>query len=361
MLIYLLLFFVFAGASLSYIHNPRFDGAINQIQSGIWLLVFIVLSLIIGFRYEVGGDWDSYLAQLNYQVDEPFSTVAEKSDIAYYLINWIGANMIGGIFLVNLICGALFSLGLITFSRAQSNPWLVMAISTPYLINVVAMGYTRQGVAVGLFMMAITFLKKGSHFRFLLWLFFAALFHKSAVFLAPIAIFILAFSKRWYISFPLACFFFILMYVFLLQDSVDELFKGYIESDYESSGTTIRVIMNAAPSIIFLTLRRRILLSYIEYMFWTLMAMGGIFIAGLLFFSPSSTAIDRIALYWIPIQLFVYSRLPEVFSRSGHANSKLVLMILLYSLVILLTWLLYAKHSTAWLPYRFYPWEMLWL
>jgi hypothetical protein len=358
MTIYLVFYAGFFWAAVRF-SNPSFDQAPHKRLSLGWLFAFAALLLLIGFRYEVGGDWNSYLEHVADQLNEPISSIGDKKDPAYSLLNWIGANIWGGIFLVNFICAGLFSFGLITFSRAQPRPWLSMAVAFPYLIIVVAMGYSRQGVAIGLTMIAMSALQNGKTFRFLLWVFAAAMFHKTAIILAPIAI--LSGGNRWYVSIITVGVAGGLMFLLLLQESVDGFKQNYIEAEYQSSGAAIRVFMNAIPSVVFLLLRRRFCLSATQRRFWTSMAFGGIFFVGLLVLSPSSTAVDRVALYWIPIQLFVLSRIPDVLGRPGRGNVGWVLMVLLYGLAVMLVWLLFAKHSFAWLPYRFYPWELVWL
>jgi hypothetical protein len=357
-LIYLVLYAGFALAAATEPRDPSFRKAVVQPLSGRWLLAFSALLLLIGFRHEVGADWSAYEESVAEQFNEPFLAVGKTGDPAYSLLNWIGANIGGGIYLVNLVCAGLFSWGLITFSRHQTRPWLAIAVATPYLITVVAMGYTRQGVAIGLAMVAMTALQQGSIFRFLLWLFAAALFHKTAVILAPFAI--LVGSHRWYISVPTVGLAAGIMFVLLLQEAADGLVQGYILAEYESAGAAIRVTMNATPAAIFLLLRSRFGLSTIQRRFWTWMALGGIAFVGLLWVSPSSTAVDRVALYWIPLQLFVFSRLPDVVGRPGRRNTGWVWIVLAYSQAVLLVWLLFATHSFAWLPYRFYLWELLW-
>ncbi len=57
----------------------------------------------------------------------------------------------------------------------------------PYLINIVAMGYTRQSVALGFAMIGLAALGEQRVRRFVLWVLVGALFHKSAVLLLPIA------------------------------------------------------------------------------------------------------------------------------------------------------------------------------
>ena len=90
------------------------------------------------------------------------------------------------------------------------------------------------------------------------------------------------------------------------------------------------------------------------------MAWGALAFVILLYISPSSTAVDRIALYWIPLQLFVWSRLPDALGRPGEANSGLVYAVVSYSTAVHFVWLSFAVHSVYWLPYQFYPWVWLW-
>jgi hypothetical protein len=90
------------------------------------------------------------------------------------------------------------------------------------------------------------------------------------------------------------------------------------------------------------------------------MSVGAIAFVGLLAISPSSTAVDRVALYWIPLQLFVLSRLPNALGHRGGKNAVWVYAVVAYSATVQFTWLFFAQTAFAWLPYRFYPWVWLW-
>ena len=64
----------------------------------------------------------------------------------------------------------------------------------------------------------------------------------------------------------------------------------------------------------------------------------------------NSTAVDRIALYVIPLQLVIASRLPD--SRLfGTTPSQLVLFTLSFSIAVEFVWLNFVIHSSGWLPY----------
>ena len=75
---------------------------------------------------------------------------------------------------------------------------------------------------------------------------------------------------------------------------------------------------------------------------------------------PSSTAVDRVALYWIPLQLFVLSNIPNVFGRSNKKNTAWIYAVIGYSAAVQFVWLNYANYAHTWLPYRFYPWVWFW-
>ena len=66
-------------------------------------------------------------------------------------------------------------------------------------------------------------------------------------------------------------------------------------------------------------------------------------------------AIDRLALYLIPLQMFVLSRLPEAFGNGERPNGQVVLGVIAYSAIIQFTWLNYAQNSNFWIPYKLFP------
>ena len=174
----------------------------------------------------------------------------------------------------------------------------------PYLITVVAMGYTRQGVAIGLAMVGLVALLNGRIVVFILWIGFAALFHKSAVVLLPLAI--LSGGKHRFVALIGILLSTALLFLLLLQESAEALIENYIDAEMESSGAAIRIAMNALPAFVFLIWRKRYAMTERQCSFWTWVSFLALVFVGLLLVSPSSTAVDRVALYWIPLQLVVW-------------------------------------------------------
>jgi hypothetical protein len=318
-----------------------------------WLLAFVAAVLLIGFRHEVGGDWWTYLDHLHAARWETLGMVlSEGADPGYRLFNWLADRLGLGIYAVNLACGAIFVAGLFAFCRRQPNPWLALAVAVPYFLIVVAMGYSRQSVAAGLTMFGLVALADGSRLRFVLWLALAATFHRSAVILVPLAVLAGDRHRVWAALWVGGAA--LLLYLLLLSETIDSLYAAYIEAQYASEGALVRVAMNAVPAILFLALRRRFPLTDGERRLWTWVSLLALIFVPALIVSPSSTAVDRVALYLIPLQLFVFARLPQTLAPM-FGNLPATLAVLAYYGAVLFVWLAYAAHAFAWLPYRFYP------
>lgn len=313
----------------------------------------LLFAIMIGFRYRVGGDWGNYLPHLYRTQYLSFAEVFGQSDPGYVLLNWIAMQTFEEIWVVNLLCGLLFSIGLVAFARIQPRPWLALLVAVPYLIIVVAMGYSRQAVAIGLAMLGLVALARDrSNVKFVIWIALAASFHKTAMVLIPITALSADRGRIWTAAWVGAAT--LLLYYLYLEDSVDRLVAGYIEAEYQSQGATIRVAMNALPAAVFLLARRRFRLAPAELRLWSVMALLALAFVILLFISPSSTAVDRMALYLIPIQIFVLSRLPDAFPTTTRGVNPVMLAVILYSAAVQFVWLNFAAHSRAWVPYQSY-------
>lgn len=358
---YWLLFFAPVYWALTYQVHALQKSLRNQAHhsKAKWQVVFILLVLMVGFRHEVGGDWRTYAEQLENMRGNSFSQALISKEPAYSLLTWFGVQTGLGVYLGNLACSVVFVSGLIFFCRSQPQPWLALAVAIPYLVTVVAMGYTRQGVAIGIVMLGLVALSQGKTLRFVLWIVLATTFHLSAIILVPLTL--LANSKQRMFSLLWVCLSGLVLFVLLLQEWVDFMRAGYFEAAYQSSGAAIRIAMNALPAAFFLIFIKRFELSAQQRIFWTWMAWGALLFVVLLILSPSSTAVDRVALYWIPLQLFVWSRVPQAMGKKSDTQRQWLYLVLGYACAVHFVWLFFADHRKSWLPYKFYPWEWLWL
>lgn len=346
MLVYWLLFGYFAaGALLNREPRPgRHRGPL------MLMLGSLLIALTIGLRYEVGADWQTYKFLFSYARFADLGRVLQIGDPGYQLLNWAVQRVGGKIWIVNLVCGAIFAWGLFRFARAQPAPWLTFVVAVPYLVVVVAMGYSRQAVAIGILMAGLATVERGaSIFRFAIYVAGAALFHKTAVVVLPLVIFASQRSRLLNLLAGIAGS--ILLYDIFLSSSVEGFVRNYIETEYSSQGAAIRVVMNLVPAVALILFRRRLQFSPVALRTWTYFSFAALAMPLALLVLPSSTVVDRLSLYLIPLQLAVLPRLAYLFKGRNLGR----FLIIVYAASVLFVWLNFAAHAEYWLPYEIYP------
>ena len=200
-------------------------------------------------------------------------------------------------------------------------------------------------------MLALTSLIKSKNFSFLIYIFIAATLHKSAIILLPIVGF--AVSRSRFLTFFFGFLFLVLGYYLFLQDAIERLIYAYIDSGLQSEGALIRLAMNAIPGILFLIYRRRYIFTYKhETNLWSTFSYFSIFLLLAYFFFPSSTVLDRIALYFLPLQIVFFSSLPYAVTSIKFFQQFLVFLVISYYFFVLSVWLFFASHSFSWIPYQ---------
>jgi hypothetical protein len=312
-----------------------------------WLMIGLFYTFMIGFRFEVGGDWGAYYRHFHDMTYFTYDEILKRADPGYYIINWLMLDWGYDIYSVNLICGALFMIGLIIFAKRQPNPWLALSVAVPYLIVVISMGYTRQAVALGFVFWGLAELDKKKIKQFLILIALAATFHKSAVLMIGIGVFLQ--GKGRFIRIIAIGFVGLGLYNAFLANYQEKLWENYVIVKMQSQGAQIRVLMNLLPTLIFLYYRKEWKKQFNDYSFWLIIAIGSI--VSVLLVGFASTAVDRVALYFTPIQVVVFSRLPYLLRHKINPQS-ITLGILIFYLLVLFVWLHFATHSRYWVPYN---------
>jgi len=347
LLVYWLMFTFFAAGALLRREAP----ASGRTNAPAMLLVGAALVwLAIGLRYKVGADWQTYKFLYSFAGIAQLGRVLSIGDPGYQLLSWCIQRTGAEIWAVNLVCGLIFTWGLYRFARAQPDPWLAFVVAVPYLIVVVAMGYTRQAVAIGILMAGLASLKRGgSVLSFTIYVAAAALFHKTAVVVLPLVIF--AGRRNKFLNAIAGIAGCVLLYDLFLADSVEGFVRNYIETEYSSQGAAIRVVMNFVPAVIFLLFRKSLRFDDGEASIWHYFSLASLLMPVLLVLLPSSTAVDRIALYLIPLQIAVLPRVQYLFKAPQVGRAVIVF----YAMAVMFTWLTFAVHARYWVPYRLYP------
>ena len=141
------------------------------------------------------------------------------------------------------------------------------------------------------------------------------------------------------------------LYNSFLSGSVESYQENYLQAQYQSQGALVRVLLCLLPALIFLWNRRQFPITPQQRSTYTLMSLLAV-AAGIGFWlSPSSTAVDRVALYLIPLQIFVGSYLPLI-RLQGFSTALWCQLLVFFSFAVLSVWLFFAAHASAWIPYR---------
>jgi hypothetical protein len=158
----------------------------------------------------------------------------------------------------------------------------------------------------------------------------------------------------------------------MLENDVEILYANYVQAEYPSSGALLRLLMNGLPAAAFFVWRSRFQFSEAEARLWMWFAILSFVLLGPFVVSPSSSAVDRVALYFLPLQLVMFSHLPFVIRRletsiespalAGAASSSKQALsrdnvaivsaaVLVYN-AVLFVWLNLGANSFGWIPYR---------
>lgn len=344
----------FVPAFLALIGNKRERNISGEYSTKIdllWLSAIIILTILIGFRFYVGGDWGNYYWQVERATGTPFSDAfVLRGDPLFSLMNWLSANLGFGVYGVQLISGLVFSFGLIKLCLSLPRPFLGLTVAIPYLVFVVALGYSRQGLSVGICMYALTLLLKERRLHFLILILIAASVHKSAVILLPM---LGMYSKQnkiiTLIWLAITC---VIAFFVFIYSYIEFMVFAYLESEYNSRGALIRLLMGALCAVLFLKFIKKFKMPKSEEKIWSFYSYAALILFFAMFVSPGSTALDRIGLYFIPLQLVVLSYLPELFDVNKKISQLLKFLIVSYCSFVLMVWLFFSDSSFRWLPYN---------
>lgn len=304
---------------------------------------------MIGLRYQVGGDWGAYLSIYESIYFQPLIPALSLTDPGYAFFNWLAARLGTGIWLPNMICAILFVGGVGRLASRQPQPWLAMLVAVPYFIIVVAMGYTRQAAAIGIVCFAIADAHQRNIARTVSLIVLAALFHKTAILMVPLALGPVAAKKV--LTTILGLIAFIIIFAVLLRDQSDRLINNYAQGDYNSQGAAVRIAMNVFAGTVFLLVNKRLSFDKYQNSYWKINALLSFLSLIALAALSASSGVDRISLFLIPLQMVTLSRVPQALSGSRKLIFPALFAVIGYCFAIEFVWLNFGDNAVSWMPY----------
>ncbi|WP_156840058.1 EpsG family protein [Novosphingobium aquimarinum] len=352
----MLIYWLFLGFIALMALVEQGDREVSHRANFVWVVFAIALILFMGGRWRTGGDWGNYYLGL-----EPFywlmvdDAAASSKDVGFTVLSIFASWFPTGIVVITMFTGIVLGIALTIFSLAQPRPWLCMMVAFPYFVVVCGMGYMRQGIAISFILMGLLALERERVGRYTAWVATGALFHATALVMIPLGAIVSRRNRLIVIAFVIVMT--ILAFRTLLASRADSLVNNYVEADAESAGALVRAMMSAVPGAIFLLFRRHFALARSPQLAWTALAIAAVAAVPAVEFFPSSTVIDRLGLYLLPLQFFVWSRVPDALATSVQQRQVFGLLIVLLYIVIFFTFVNYADHADAWFPYRFWLFE----
>ena len=320
----------------------------------------LVILFFVGLRVRVGGDWDSYIRIFNSYITDSAATNFEPAfefilQIMTYFDHSVSYQIFNvyyiGLFLFFLYC-FVYNLETVKISVVQIS-WCVF----PIFIFLLTTGYIRQAVASVFILPIFCQSHRGKYIRALLWVFVAAIFHKSALglfllpglyFLYGRILFFKAMIARQKIIVAILLLVLCLIIVCLFSVYM-HLILSYTDGQLVSKGLAIRMgyfLILVSPvlwlrrSTFFSLNRRYLLLIMLVLLFFTALCYN------------YSTLVDRYLLYfYLPAAVLTIKSL----SPYNKANKALVLYycgMLVVNIVYTFFWLKYSYYgNTKWIPF----------
>ena len=318
----------------------------------IWIFLFI----FIGFRFEVGADWNQYSSVIDVQGKlSYFEVLARGSPPLYAYIILLCAKYNWGVYGLNVINAGIFSGGLVYFCSKLKNPLLGLIAAYPYLIVVVAMSYVTQAGAIGLQLFALIFYQNKKFKLFYLLIFLASMLHSSGILCILIPIIDqMRKIKRKSSLITLASIGLVLGTVLFgfVSSVLTRYYNSYVITEYIAYGGFIKLLILFLFAIVFIFRSNKFeVKDQQKNILYSLSILSILIFFGSLTGKIGSVSTYRTSLYFYCLILYVTSYLPYTnFLNIPPKYWKVFFY--LYNFLFLFVWINFSSHSFDWLPYK---------
>jgi hypothetical protein len=325
----------------------------KKISNKIYYLVYFFLLITIGFRYQVGGDWGTYLQNYrNLALDEMGISTFIVREPGWLLLSYVSKSIsTNEIYPLNLMCAVIFLLGIKSLCAGTKRKFFALAISYPILIILVGMGYTRQSVAIGFCFLSLKYIYLDKdRWKFILLTILAITFHNTALFFS--AVFYLLNREIKFSLITLAIILLIVLVVAYTPLGIHfyNMINEYIFlADYRASGAVPRGIPIFIASLGFLTLAKYVAGSLRLNRYISLISVV-IFTYMLLI--AQYAALDRIYIYFSFIYVVFLANL-EI-NKYSYGNLIYESLVLIIFFIYTVVWFTYGVNYSFWVPYDNY-------
>jgi hypothetical protein len=313
----------------------------------VLLTAYTLMSLL---RYQIGADWFAYEQMYALARSGSLAEALTITDPLFSFVMWFSGLIGTGVYLGNAVASFLLCLGVIQVSRGLREPWLGVTVAVPYIMIVVGFGYVRQAAAIGLVLMAISSLERGRPLATIIRLLCAVGFHSTSVVAIPM--FGLALANRNRLRLLLLGLVGSFAVLAVAAEHLSRFEENYLEAAYQSGGALVRLLLNFLCSVLLLVRWRKVQGAERTRSLWLGIAMANVLAGAAFLLTPSSTAVDRVSLYFAIIQIYVFGNIAEIMGASQRAGVMLRFLVIGIAVAVQVVWLFFATHAEFWVPYR---------
>ncbi len=324
LIFYIILFTSLVGLMGLYDYN--YNKKHKKICNIIFLIVFIVLTFVSGFRYYVGTDYSSYIKIYN-----SYNYLEFGNRILFQFANKISSEPQTIIFIYSFLTNLFVMLAIKKLGKKNGT----MLIFASYLFIYLPFSYNiiRQGLSMALALYALSFLQDNQKKHAILLLFLSFLIHNSSIILFPYFLVAIFSEKNEKMTKKILIVTFAILIVIFLGSSILSKFsffnnyKGYFLK-IAFNKVDYNFMLSYFPFFVLLFLFKQ---SIIESSL--LKNYCSIFLTGFLFeFLLSSSDLSRIALYFSLIQTVLF---PILLNKIRDKYSRKIIKIIYYICLIL--------------------------
>jgi len=317
-------------------------------QKGGWMLwlFFIPLFVFTGLRNKIGPDWIGYSLIYDSTLYTDFSDISITSEPGFFLVNKLSEAMGWELYGVMAICAFIFIYGIFSYALKTPNPWMAVAVVTPYLVFVISMSGIRQAAAIGFGYFMLSHDKEYLIYTKLLIIALAMSFHTSAAIFLLFLIFDGKDKKGLRLLGVIGVGIFLAM---SLNDTgtTNRYQREYIEINIVSGGALFHVLLSAFPAALYLLLRKKIVLAVGANP--TVDMASYMVLAALPLLLISSTGVDRLTLYFSFIQMWIYPALIKTYKGSYNVVKFSIFVLILF---VFFVFFMFGTHAYTYLPYN---------
>lgn len=319
----------------------------------LWYITFLLFLVFVGFRLEVGPDWQQY--RYIHQSLAYFDVweVIDQAEPFSYLLFWTSQRLVDDVYLSNVVASFIMLTGVFCFARRTVNPWLALVAATPYFIIVMGMSGMRQTIAAGIILFLFSRWENHSFIRRGAYILIAALFHTSALVNNLFLIIKLNIQLRYKLMFGSAILLATLYLgtnVPIYAENIARYQQRYLEGNFIdlSLGSIYHIAMIFVPALLGFIYRARMsdtvyntsLLSFGLYAALTILFINLFYL----------TVASRLTVYLYFLPMMVYPALVVTLGRRARIIS--IFAVIAFHMIILMTWFQFGNHAFAYVPYK---------